>query len=85
MKYIALLYGEPDTGPARGTPEFMKMLGGRGPAPDGDGARLSAAATRTLSRPTATLLPSSRARSVRRHIAGQIAVLSAAPAPTEET
>ena len=27
MKYIALLYGEPDAGPAPGTPEFMKMLG----------------------------------------------------------
>src|SRR5689334_802149 len=27
MKYIALLYGEPDAGPAPGTPEFMEMLG----------------------------------------------------------
>ena len=27
MKYIALLYGEPDTGPAPGTPAFMEMLG----------------------------------------------------------
>jgi hypothetical protein len=27
MKYIALLYGEPDAGPAPGTPEFMTMLG----------------------------------------------------------
>ena len=27
MKYMALLYGEPDAGPAPGTPEFMKMLG----------------------------------------------------------
>ena len=27
MKYIALLYGEPDAGPASGTPEFMQMLG----------------------------------------------------------
>src|SRR5947207_12044017 len=27
MKYIALLYGEPDGGPVPGTPEFMKMLG----------------------------------------------------------
>ena len=27
MKYIALLYGEPDSGPAPGTPEFMEMLG----------------------------------------------------------
>jgi hypothetical protein len=27
MKYIALLYGEPDAGPAPGTPEFMQMLG----------------------------------------------------------
>ena len=27
MKYIALLYGEPDAGPAPGTLEFMKMLG----------------------------------------------------------
>jgi hypothetical protein len=27
MKYIALFYGEPGTGPAPGTPEFMKMLG----------------------------------------------------------
>ena len=27
MKYIALLYGEPDSGPAAGTPEFMEMLG----------------------------------------------------------
>jgi hypothetical protein len=27
MKYIALLYGELGTGPAPGTPEFMKMLG----------------------------------------------------------
>jgi hypothetical protein len=26
MRYIALLYGEPDAGPAPGTPEFMKML-----------------------------------------------------------
>ena len=26
MKYIALLYGEPDAGPP-GTPEFMEMLG----------------------------------------------------------
>ena len=26
MKYIALLYGEPDAGPAAGTPEFVKML-----------------------------------------------------------
>jgi hypothetical protein len=26
MKYIALLYGEPDAGPTPGTPEFMKML-----------------------------------------------------------
>jgi hypothetical protein len=28
MKYIALLYGEPDAGPAPGTPEFAEMLGG---------------------------------------------------------
>jgi len=27
MKYIALLYGEPGSGPALGTPEFMTMLG----------------------------------------------------------
>jgi hypothetical protein len=27
MKYIALLYGEPDAGPAPGTPEFVTMLG----------------------------------------------------------
>jgi hypothetical protein len=27
MKYIALLYGEPDAGPAPGTPQFMQMLG----------------------------------------------------------
>jgi hypothetical protein len=27
MKYIALLYGEPDSGPAPGTPEFTAMLG----------------------------------------------------------
>ena len=27
MRYIALLYGEPDAGPAPGTPEFMQMLG----------------------------------------------------------
>jgi hypothetical protein len=27
MKYIALLYGEPDAGPAPGTPEFMQMPG----------------------------------------------------------
>ena len=27
MKYIALLYGEPDAGPAPGTPEFVEMLG----------------------------------------------------------
>jgi hypothetical protein len=27
MKYIALLYGEPGSGPAPGTPEFMAMLG----------------------------------------------------------
>ena len=27
MKYIALLYGEPDAGPPPGTPEFMQMLG----------------------------------------------------------
>jgi len=27
MKYIALLYGEPDAGPVPGTPEFMQMLG----------------------------------------------------------
>jgi predicted RNA polymerase sigma factor len=27
MKYIALLYGEPDVAPAPGTPEFMQMLG----------------------------------------------------------
>jgi hypothetical protein len=27
MKYIALLYGEPEAGPAPGTPEFMQMLG----------------------------------------------------------
>ena len=27
MKYIALLYGEPDAGPTPGTPEFMEMLG----------------------------------------------------------
>ena len=27
MRYIALLYGEPDAGPAPGTPEFMEMLG----------------------------------------------------------
>jgi hypothetical protein len=26
MKYIALLYGEPNSGPAPGTPEFQKML-----------------------------------------------------------
>ena len=26
MKYIALLYGEQDAGPARVTPEFMEML-----------------------------------------------------------
>ena len=28
MKYIALLYGEPDAGPTPGTPEFMEMLTG---------------------------------------------------------
>ncbi len=28
MKYIALLYGEPDSGPTAGTPEFMEMLTG---------------------------------------------------------
>jgi hypothetical protein len=27
MKYIVLLYGEPDAGPARGTREFTEMLG----------------------------------------------------------
>ena len=27
MKYIALLYGEPDAGPVPGTPEFTTMLG----------------------------------------------------------
>lgn len=27
MKYMALLYGEPDAGPAPGTPEFREMLG----------------------------------------------------------
>jgi hypothetical protein len=27
MRYIALLYGEPDAGPTPGTPEFMEMLG----------------------------------------------------------
>jgi hypothetical protein len=27
MKYIALLYGEPDAGPVPGTPEFTAMLG----------------------------------------------------------
>src|SRR5438046_1241570 len=27
MRYIALLYGEPDAGPAPGTREFMQMLG----------------------------------------------------------
>ena len=27
MKYIALLYGEVNAGPAPGTPEFMEMLG----------------------------------------------------------
>jgi hypothetical protein len=27
MKYIALLYGEPDAGPVPGTPEFMEMPG----------------------------------------------------------
>jgi hypothetical protein len=27
MKYMALLYGEMDAGPAPGTPEFMTMLG----------------------------------------------------------
>jgi hypothetical protein len=27
MRYIALLYGEPDAGSAPGTPEFMAMLG----------------------------------------------------------
>ena len=27
MKYIALLYGEPDAGPTPGTREFMEMLG----------------------------------------------------------
>ena len=27
MKYIVLLYGEPDACPAPGTPEFMTMLG----------------------------------------------------------
>ncbi len=27
MRYIALLYGEPGAGPARGTPEFTEMLG----------------------------------------------------------
>ena len=27
MKYMALLYGEPDAGPVPGTPEFMTMLG----------------------------------------------------------
>jgi hypothetical protein len=27
MKYIALLYGEANAGPAPGTPEFMEMLG----------------------------------------------------------
>jgi hypothetical protein len=27
MKYIVLLYGEPDAGPVPGTPEFMEMLG----------------------------------------------------------
>ena len=32
MKYIALLYGEPDAGPAPGTPEFMEMLGEFGSA-----------------------------------------------------
>jgi hypothetical protein len=26
MKYVALLYGEQDAGPARGTPEFTQML-----------------------------------------------------------
>ncbi len=26
VKYMALLYGEPNAGPAPGTPEFMKML-----------------------------------------------------------
>ena len=32
MRYIALLYGEPDAGPAPGTPEFMEMLGEFGSA-----------------------------------------------------
>jgi hypothetical protein len=27
MKYMCLLYGEPDSGPAPGTPEFGEMLG----------------------------------------------------------
>ena len=27
MRYMALLYGEPDAGPAPGTPQFMQMLG----------------------------------------------------------
>jgi hypothetical protein len=27
MKYIALLYGEPGSGPVPGTAEFMEMLG----------------------------------------------------------
>ena len=27
MRYMALLYGEPDAGPAPGTPEFTEMLG----------------------------------------------------------
>jgi hypothetical protein len=26
MKYMALLYGEANAGPAAGTPEFMEML-----------------------------------------------------------
>lgn len=26
MRYMALLYGEPDVGPVPGTPEFMRML-----------------------------------------------------------
>ena len=60
MKYIALLYGEPDAGPEPGTPEFMQML--------------SEFQSATTAMAEAGILVDS-----------QIAALSTAPAPTEET
>jgi hypothetical protein len=130
MKYIALLYGEPDAGPAPGTPEFMEMLGEFQSATAAmadagilvDSSPLQPPQTATTVRAILDTLNASSqltrwpqlhiargallaqcgrredaaaayrdalalepAEPVRRHIAGQLAVLGAAHVPTEET